>query len=859
MGSRRCCSCETRIPERCEGCCAHCIAAHKIEYKPGVDTFANQSINDILMLHQSGKALNNDQVCTPTEIGESRVKIEYVNIGSFWTWYHPAYMVNFDISLPPCTNMVENARLSTNGYPNILPIPEEILGYYKIYKNMGLDYQNQNTLDDALTSNGYYNLHAINEGLRTDFPRFNKIFANDPYECRNTVDCPGDYFGCAASMNVYQNNAPLSTKNWNGGPVQFRFGYPCSTDSEDRCCAYGGWWNSGTGSGSGSLNGFEVDLFNPYSETPWGKPRNAILSCNFLGLSKYQRRLIRTYFPWAWQINSYALDHLIPFGNSFHEWALYFNEKEDREIKEIVEYGAFMPIKNGSPEDIFEPTGFGYYPMSHSSKLYWGSGPGIITEESPVPCKGNNTYAFSQQRASSLRQQFLGFAFCEHHYDPYCGLQEIDGDISSNHVLITNTPKRFVFACSGIPMFEFDLWEAYKENIITSSEISDMINSWKSFTMWHENPKTTVSATTFLERETPSFSYGSVENKNTPNQNQVETGQFILNQLSERKYSGIIVKDWRSEAYDEIIEANIIYRDCIADTYILRNYTDSSKTPQQIKTDAEEYAKQVFDLGNLLGFGSIDHLKDNKNVMLPVIFPSQLGPIRKRCRQNNPAKRTEGTAEWSYTQNVTRKSPFGLNVLTPYNIFKNNGNQRVISVGTINNYNAFGNLLVDDSDSATGIDTAWKYQSLYYADISKPLFKEDEYMPNVSEDVQPPEDSVGSENGKWSSQIYGDRYSEFDVHCDMVNRISHLCYTYFFAQPAGWDFIVRGPLPNYRPEWNWWNRRYGFVETRFEDLVTYLGAVRKHSSITGCGQYQLGNFEYSWNPRTRILKPPCDP
>jgi hypothetical protein len=865
MGSRRCCSCGVLKPERCKECCSNCISAHKIEYKPGVHTFANQNIRDVFTLHH-GAGVDTGGKCTDSGrvTEDAIIKIEYINTGSYWTWWHPAFMINFDPSFPPCTNMT-NRDAGTSSYPALAPVGADfdLLGYNRIFWNLGLKYQRDRVLPDALTANGFYKLHAPDSAVLTDFPRFNRIFGlSDPYECRNTVDCPGDYFGCAASMNVYINNPPLVPNNINGGPVSFRFGYPCSTDSEDICCGYGGWWNHGggvPGSGSGSLNGFEVDKFSPYNETPWGgKPSNAVRSCNFLGLSKYQRRMFRTYFPWAWQIFSYSFDHLIPFGNAFHDWA-EIQDPETNEIeRKLIKYGALTPIKTGYPENIFEPTGFIYYPMSPSSKTYWGDGPGVITPTTPVPCAGDNTYAFTQQRASSLRHQFLGFAFCEHQYDKECGRQEVLGDPDIQIPLATVVPVRFTFACSGIPMFEFDLLEAVKDEILQPEQAQRMIACWKAFTMWFENPNNDSTNATFLDREIPIYSLAMPQVRHTPSQEEAQEGQFLMDILSARNYSGLMVKDWRDEAYDEIIEANRIYRECIRDTYILRNYTDTTKTAQEIKQYAEDYAESIFDLGVILGFGSIANMQTNKNTLLPIVFPSQLGPIRKRCRQNNPAFRTEGEAEWAgSSQLVTRNSYFGLNVLTPMNIFPRADDQRSISFGGVDRYNELGNRRVDDSDLSIGIDTPWKYQSLYYADISKPLFKEDEYMPNKNALIQPSESSVGTQNGKWNTDVYGLRYSEFDVHCDMVNRISHLCYTYFFAQPSGWDFTGRGPFPNYRSEYNWWARRFGRIEERFDDIVTYFGTYRKHSSITGCGVSNIGNFEYSWNPSRNNLIPPC--
>jgi len=873
MGSRRrCCSCDVPPPEVCEGCCSSCIFAHKIEYKKDdgqiVGTFTNHSINDIIILNQgSGVVLDRDQT-DPYNIPQSAIiKREYYNIGAFWTFYHPAFMVNFDISFPPCITCAVPPDSGFSGeYPMIGGFDKIHLGYNGAHSiNLASKYAAEPAiLSDAIGENGYFNAHIRNDNLRIDFPRFNRIFGIDPYECWNGFDCPGDYCG-KASMNVYFDHPPLVPNNYNGSPLTFRHGYPCSTRDEDTCCAnYWTWTDHICNShGPNYCLGYNRSRFSPYAPTPWhGSPRNTSNSCNFLGLSKYQRRIIRTYFPWAWQIFSYSFDYLIPFGNPFNDWTQYTNEDGEL-ITKIIKYGAIMPTHKpphptGEGEDIFEPTGFVYYPMSPSSKKYWKRPP---ANAGLVLCSedAHSNIAPSGQRASSLRQQFLGFAFCEHHYDPLCGRTEVLGNMEMQIPISAQIPRRFTFSCSGIPMFEFDFFEAVKDGILDLAEAEEAIKNMRSFTMWFKNPTNGNTNMTFKDGEIPAINLGLPEVENTPTTQQAEEFQQIMKNLSARSFSGVVIKDWRDEAYDEIIEANTIYRECIRDTYILRNYTDTTRTAEEIKQDAEDYAKTVFDLGTLLGFSSIENMQSNKNTLLPEVFPSQLGPVRKRCRQNNPAFRTEGEAEWAgSTQLVTRNSEFGLNVLTPMNIFPTNENQRRVVVGLDNYYNHLGKQRVDDhNDSTIEIDTPWKYQSLYYADISRPLFGEHGYMPDITNSTQPPQYSVGTQNGNWNTNVYGLRYSEFDVHCDMVNRISHLCYTYFFAQPSGWDFHGWSPLPNGPPELNWWMKRFGRIEDRFEDMVSYLQMIRKHSQLTGCGVFQIGNFDYCWNPSRNNLVPYC--
>jgi len=864
MGSRRCCSCETTPPERCEGCCSDCIAAHIIEVN-GQSTFANQTYGDIFLLHQgimTGEKMAEEPYPNEPE-GLPAIKKEYVYLDSYWTWYHPAFMLNFDPHFPPCNNF--GHYRGSDGYPAYGSLSDvggdDRLGYGGLFKNpKSIQHLTSPVIiSDYLFSTGYFNWHIPSGTHQTDLPKFSNIMAVDPYECRNSNDCPGDYDGCPASLNVYSNPSPNTVLPWNGGAVTLRSGYPCSTAEEDLCCGYGGWWNntgSSQGPGSAALVGYERFLYNPYNSTPWGgNPGNAINSCNFLGLSKYHRRIQRTYFPWSWQVFSYALDHLIPFGNAFREWTQVQDEETGETSNVLSLFGANLPIGNSSPRDIIEPTGFAYYPMSYSSKEYNGGGPPAVGPGTVVPC-ADLSYAFTGQFASTLRQQFLGFAFCEHHYDYACGRSvvfEQEGGFIPASVLV---PRRFVFSCSGIPMFQFDLFEAVQDDIITVDEAISLIRSWKSFTMWFENPENDNGNLNFLQRDLPSASLGIPEIKNTPTLEQVNEGRRILNLLSSGKFSGLRVKDWREEAYDEIIEANTIYRESIRDTYILRNYEDISRTAEQIKQDAEDHAKSTFDIGTALGFRPVDFLStpEGKIQALSAIFPNQLGPIRKRCRQSGAAKRTSGKSEVLDDNQslITKNSQQGFNVLTPKNIVPLIGQQRSVGIGDVQ-VNKFENWRVDRQFES--------YQSLYYADISKFLFKEDINFPNIERIDQPPNSAVGTENGKWNSAIYGSRYSEFDVHCDMVNRISHLCYTYFVAQPKGWDFVGWGPGSNgSKPENNWWFRRFGYIEIREGDPTTLYTNVRKHSEISGgCGgSSNISNWEYAWNPSGVIFKPCCE-
>lgn len=85
---------------------------------------------------------------------------------------------------------------------------------------------------------------------------------------------------------------------------------------------------------------------------------------------------------------------------------------------------------------------------------------------------------------SDLWQQFLGFAHSEVHYlfDPSC--REIppellgpDGETSPP--LASIVPKLFIFACSGVPMFEFDFLDAAADGVIDSFAAMEAIKTMR--------------------------------------------------------------------------------------------------------------------------------------------------------------------------------------------------------------------------------------------------------------------------------------------------------------------------------------------------------------------------------------------
>jgi hypothetical protein len=803
MASRRCC-CSPPV-ERCRNCCSDCISQHKIEDRFGNHTFALQVSGDVITLHQG---------CSPQPgfpgkfVGDPAIKIEYVHIGDFWTFWNPGYMVNFDPYFPSCTNLSGDSSAKTangqqiNGEAFVdisSPGGDGTQSRTCILKMDG-DYEN---LDERLQSLSYWAAHK-------DLPpAFDTIHEYDPYE-----STPGGFV-------VYGSNPPDVTKFKYAGALVYRYGYNCSTPSEDSCCEYNNQF-------SGSLDRFILqNRYEPYVN------QNTTISCNWLGLTKYRRRMLRTYYPWAWQIFSYNLDFLVPFGNQFTRTTSGENPGDTQ-----GKYGS--PL---SGEGI-EPTGCIEFNLSPNSTYY------DIINETPV--------------CSSLRHQFMGFAFCEHHYDSSCGCSEPSDSFFEGAILSKFVPRRFIFSCSGIPMFEFDYLEAEKDDAISLQDAQRGIECWKAFSVWTKNPKNTIENYRSLPQEFPYNNLAGIPYDSTPNLQEAQEGRAIIARMRQNNYEGMMVKDWRGEAYDEIVEANQVYRDAIVKTYIRRNYKTrglAGLTPAQIKAEAVEASNQ-FDLAKLL-FGSsydIDLFSSNKATWLREIFPSQLGPVRKRCRQNNPAKRNQlSPAEWASADPtlVTLNSKYGFNVLTPKFITSPaSGSQRLLG----NGYNNLNSIRVDNpsaSEEEAGIENLWKLQALAYADISKYLTSSFSFAPGTNVNQPSLTDVYNAETNPsgWDSDTYGLRYSEFDVKMDMINRISHLCYTYFVAQPGGWDFVAWGPLPNGpKPEDNWWWRRFGQIAYREENAISYFSLVNRHSQLTGCALTQsVTNWEYAWNPSGRGL------
>jgi len=861
MGSRRCCSCSTASPERCDFCCADCISQHKIEDRFGKSTFNNIASNDVFLLHQ-GCDVNPVMPQESTKASDPIVKLEYVHIGSFWTFWHPAYMINFDPFFPSCSYMAGIDNSLTGGGQQITAWNfkkfweqgvqnRSFIGLGSLPKNVkGLSTQQQNEL---LQASNYYAQHYGRSTLDLGPSTFDVISEYDPYSSYNSFEYPGGY-------NVFTSNiSAVGFKQ--GGAFTMRYGYPCSTPEEDMCCEHN---ISGTEACGGSNSGLDSCitgigfsfLYSPYTSVGNSKTTN-VRACNYLGLTKYRRRMLRTYYPWAWQIFSYNQDFLIPFG-------VLFNKPIYGEAS-LGTNGAVLRTNNDILVNEFEDTGSIPYTLSSASKTR----------------AKTSTNFYQPTIASTLRQQFLGFAFCEHHFDSYCGCRRFSENYWPGPFLGTATPKRFIYSCSGIPMFEFELHAAEEDGIISKSDIDNLIEIWRlGFSLWNQNPDNRLEP--YITPRSNEYQglnmLGATDYRNYPTKGQAEQGKAILKALRENNYEGIIVKDWREEAYDEIIEANQIYRDAIIRMFILENFVimDNEEEAADLVEAAIEESKR-FDLGSILFNKPIDQFKEKKADWLPLIFPKQLGPIRKKFNQISFATRNRDQAAatgfyWDSFSNCTigefsgtnqgQKGKKGPNVLTPVFLGIKEGSSRKLIKGEGPAVlNEEGSLRVDTTVDGSAypqtvlVEDLYNIQAIKWAQINI-IIKNASFGSDINVEFPDSDKTfdIASQNEDiWFREHYGPSYSESDIYDDIVNRISHLCHTYFLAQPGGWDFFARAPLPDNerKPENYWWFRRYSQVQYDILGNTSseFFGIIiDKHSQLSGCGTGLVTNWDYAWNP-----------
>ena len=777
MGSRRCCSCAPTTAVRCEGCCSDCMTSYTLERKGyllesgspygidgdstnplgNADPIMPQVPGDEVILHFGSKIGQEDGNLS---ISQAPVQQTYKNIGSFWTWYTAPFMVDFNQSFPACTTLPRvafpNGDIGRSAFINfttpntsIQELDQDNLCYPMNYtpEADGLCGLNSSLI-------GHYSSHN-----KCGIPKFDVISTYEPYG----GELPGQLVSPIFDIN---DDSPDGVDARIGGSRNFKQSYPCSTPDEDLCCKY-----YGGGTPDRYITG--VNLSELHVTGPLGIIlQNNPNACNYLGLTKYRRRMLKTYYPWAWQIFSYSLDKLLPFGNPTWHWATVQPKNK--------------LVRVGQKTD----------PPTSPESLYW----------------------------TSLRFQFLGFAFCEHHYDSACGCFYKDNNVIKDGVIYSRyIPRRLMFACSGIPMFEFDIYEAIKDGVFSSDQAEgnnnppDFVKNWKSFSVWRQNPDRELG-----EGVEPSEDLiaamqsiiGAVDPGNVPSIENITDMRRLLNQLTTRKYSGLRSTDWRYQATLDIITANDLYKEAIRKRNLL--------------IDPEDDTEVEFDIIQQVGgFNfTIDQLRANPKQYCRVIFPEPLGPVRKRCRMiNAPVSSSQLWNQGGDGELVTLTSKHGVNVLVPKTFPLTNNIEPEYVV---------------DSDF---IDL----QAIRWFDIGKPYLTAqsgsgNNQIPKFNGNLEPPDlDNYPDIN-----------WTESELAQDLNNNLSHLMYTYFYTQPNGWDWIGYGPqLNGNKPENNWWFRKFGTTPSGLNDnLFSY---INPHTPLTRMTRAAL---EYAWNPNARgFFKP----
>ena len=782
MGSRRCCSCEQVL--RCEGCCSDCMVSYTLERKGillesgspfgiegdaenpagNADPFMPQVPGDEIIVHFGGSINIEGRKLTDAPVQQS-----YKNIGSFWTWYPPPFMVDFNPSFPSCTTLPifdlcapVPGQGSSSCPPDYGFFPS--LPAFSAYETPGSSPQTGDKDNYCYLKNNRnlppipssFNLCAESAGLigyysnfqDCGLPKFDTISEYDPYDGGYPEQLVSPIFG-----GDYPN--PNSVQFKIGGSINFKQSYPCSTADEDNCCRYSGYqilevdrWITGVGYDA-------LHIAGQFGQILQNRPN----SCNYLGLTKYRRRILKTYYPWAWQIFSYNLDKLLPFGNPTWHWASLGTPEQ----AQLVKVGQKIQLPND-----------------------------------------NNLYL------TSLRFQFLGFAFCEHHYDRACGCFFKADDIKDEVIFGRYIPRRFMFACSGIPMFEFDIYEAIKDGTFAESEVElpEFIRLWKSFTTWIQNPNRDL-----FDYLTPGQSLldsllseaGVVHPNNVPSIQEIDKMRSMFDILSSRKYSGIRATDWRYEATLDIIKANDFYKEAIRKRKLL--------------IDPEDDTEVEFDIIQAVGgFNfTIEQVRSNPKQYCREIFTKPLGPVRKRCRMNNAPVSTSIWNNNGEGNLVTLTSEHGVNVLVPRTFPLNNSIQPEYVVDS---------QFID-------------LQAIKWFDIGKPYTQaqasEASGIPRFNGDLSPP-DLENFPDINWT---------EKELAQDLNNNLSHLMYTYFYTQPNGWDWIGYGPqLNGNKPENNWWNRK--FTNTQSSTVENLWSITNPHTPLS-----RIGGYEYAWNPNAR--------
>lgn len=455
--------------------------------------------------------------------------------------------------------------------------------------------------------------------------------------------------------------------------------------------------------------------------------------CNKMGVSPYRRRIMAEHYPWAWQIFAY-------------------NQGESYNFVQAVNY--------------------------------------FQVNEQETSSSGEN---YGGGFATPLRAQVLGFIQCEHHW----GLGEAgacsNNQEEPNFPISLFIPRRFIYSCSAIPFFEFDLHEYNLE--YGPIDVNQTITFMRSFTAYFKNPIGDFFP--FPDQEYPDISA-------------IQYTRQILTNMAVNRFVNIIAKDWRQEAYEEIILAESYFRESLGSAGVTFNLFSTLNFERVVPlTGSSEELIQSF--RNLS--------EERRTEVISDVFPTPLGPIRKRRRPSS--------LNGLYNQETRNEL---VNIFLPYDIWG-----EWLRRGTINAETMFRD---ENGNAVPELDNL---QAMRYANVFTPI--DDEALWNLAF----PNDT--------EEQLYFRKTS-------LIARLSQITYVYMLVQPGKWDFSSWGPgLVDGGPQNNWFYRKYGYVFGNLSDgSFPPFSRVLPHSQLNTCTvdvDGAKGDVDFAWNPGTRCINDGC--
>ena len=449
--------------------------------------------------------------------------------------------------------------------------------------------------------------------------------------------------------------------------------------------------------------------------------------CNAMGVSPYRRRIMAQHYPWAWQIFAYNQGNPWPFIQRVN----YFNQND------------------------------------------------LQTSPSGVQITGGF--------ATPLRAQILGFIQCEHHWGlGEAGACNVDyfSEGQANAPLSFYIPRRFIYGCSAIPFFEFDIHEFNIDG--GGIDADQLITNMRAFTAYFDNPI---------------GNFGINGPQPYPDENNTNVVRSALGQMASERFNNIMIKDWRQEAYEEIIVAEQYFRESLGIT-----------GTQYDLFAALNIERPIPITGTLEDFRQLS--TERKDELIKAVFPVPLGPVRKRRRALTIVGLFDAVEENTL-----------VNVFMPFDI---------LGSGIQN-----GECLFKDENKNI-VDELEDLQAMKYVNVFTPI----------------------NDNKIWTNSYPSDDPTIIERRkLSLVAKLSQITYTYMLVQPGRWDFSAWGRgLVNGKPEDNWFYRKYGFVQGPTDTDFPSFSRVLAHSQINQCSlpvSTAVGNVDFAWNPGTHCLFGDC--